>query len=180
MPSLALFTESILFDSLSQFMTKGGPVLWWLAALVFVFWLIAIERLLFAFIIFPKQQQDWFSQWQSRDEHQSWYAQKQRDAWLSQAHLSLFQYLPILKCLIALFPMLGLLGTVTGMISVFDTLSMQGTSEPKLMAAGISMATLPTMAGMVAALAAVFFYSQLFSMMEKKELHLDKLFRSRA
>ena len=168
-----------MFDSLSQFMDKGGPVLLWLAILVFVFWLIAIERILFAIFIFPKQQKNWLTQWKLRNDHQSWYAQKQREAWLSQAHLALFQHLHILKFLIALFPMLGLLGTVTGMISVFDTLSLQGTSEPKLMAAGISMATLPTMAGMVAALAAVFFYSQLFSMMERKEIHLDKLFRSR-
>jgi len=180
MLSISLIKDAVIFDSLSQFMDKGGPVLWWLAALIFVFWLIAIERILFVLFIFPKRQQHWLTQWKTRHEHQSWYAHKQRDAWLSQAHLLLFQHLHILKCLIALFPMLGLLGTVTGMISVFDTLSMQGTSEPKLMAAGISMATLPTMAGMVAALAAVFFYSQLFSMMEKKELHLDKLLRSRA
>jgi len=180
MLSLNLIKESIIFDSLSQFMDKGGPILWWLAILIFIFWLIAIERVLFVTFIFPKRQQYWLEQWKTRDEHQSWYAQKQRDAWLSQAHLSLFKYLHILKFLIALFPMLGLLGTVTGMITVFDTLSVQGTSEPKLMAAGIAMATLPTMAGMVAALAAVFFYSQIFSMMEKKELHLDKLFRSRS
>ena len=178
MPSLTFLSDSLLFDVLTRFMDKGGPVLWWLALLMFIFWLFAIERLLFVVFIFPKQQQHWLSQWKARNEHQSWYARKQRAAWLSQAHLALFQHLPILKFLIAIFPMLGLLGTVTGMISVFDTLAIQGTSDPKLMSAGISMATLPTMAGMVAALASVFFYAQLVAIMEKKELHLDKLFRS--
>ncbi len=55
--------------------------------------------------------------------------------------------------LVAICPMLGLLGTVTGMISVFDVMATQGSSQPRLMASGISLATLPTMAGMVAALA---------------------------
>ena len=58
-------------------------------------------------------------------------------------------------------PLIGLLGTVTGMITVFETMASQGTGNPRLMAAGISMATIPTMAGMVAALSGVFFSSRL-------------------
>jgi biopolymer transport protein ExbB len=47
------------------------------------------------------------------------------------------------------------------MIGVFETMAQQGTGNPRLMAAGISMATIPTMAGMVAALSGVFFSSRL-------------------
>ena len=82
-----------------------------------------------------------------------------------------------MKVLVALFPMLGLLGTVTGMISVFDVMAAQGNSEPRLMAAGISMATIPTMAGMVAALVGMFVYSRLYGLAERKQLHLERLLR---
>jgi biopolymer transport protein ExbB len=47
------------------------------------------------------------------------------------------------------------------MIAVFDTMATQGTGNPRLMASGISMATIPTMAGMVAALSGIFFSSRL-------------------
>jgi len=67
----------------------------------------------------------------------------------------------LIKTLVAMCPLIGLLGTVTGMIGVFETMAAQGTSNPRLMAAGISMATIPTMAGMVAALSGVFFSSRL-------------------
>ena len=63
----------------------------------------------------------------------------------------------MIKTLVALCPLLGLLGTVTGMISVFDVMSFSGGANARGMAAGVSKATLPTMAGMVAALSGLFF-----------------------
>jgi len=52
--------------------------------------------------------------------------------------------------------LLGLLGTVTGMIGVFEVLATTGGGDARSMAAGVSQATIPTMAGMVAALSGVF------------------------
>ena len=65
--------------------------------------------------------------------------------------------LPIIKVLIALCPLLGLLGTVVGMIQVFDILAVTGTGSPRAMASGISKATIPTLAGMVALVIRAFF-----------------------
>ena len=48
------------------------------------------------------------------------------------------------------------MGTVTGMISVFEVMAISGTSNARAMAAGVSRATVPTMAGMVGALSGVF------------------------
>lgn len=177
--SINLSNYISLGSSSDQFMARGGPILWWLAASLLLFWVVAVERLIYLFVAFPKRQQIWLEIWAARAEQQSWFAKKQRDAWLSEAHLELFKNLNLLKLLISLFPMLGLLGTVTGMISVFDVLAAQGTSQPRLMASGISMATLPTMAGMVAALAGVFTYARLMAAIEKREVHLEKLMRSR-
>ena len=60
--------------------------------------------------------------------------------------------LPFIKVFVALCPLFGLLGTVTGMIEVFDVLSIAGSGNARAMAGGVSKATIPTMAGMVAAL----------------------------
>ncbi len=62
----------------------------------------------------------------------------------------------MIKTLVALCPLLGLLGTVTGMIEVFEVMAFSGTGNARSMAAGVSKATIPTMAGMVAALSGVF------------------------
>jgi biopolymer transport protein ExbB len=57
--------------------------------------------------------------------------------------------------------MLGLLGTVTGMIEVFDVMALAGSGNSRAMAAGVSKATIPTMAGMVAALSGLILSAQL-------------------
>lgn len=62
----------------------------------------------------------------------------------------------MIKTLIALAPLFGLLGTVTGMITVFDVMAFTGGGDVKAMAGGVSQATVPTMSGMVAALSGVF------------------------
>lgn len=60
--------------------------------------------------------------------------------------------IPIIKVLAAIAPMMGLLGTVTGMIATFQSIQLFGTGDPKLMAGGISMALMTTVQGLVAAL----------------------------
>lgn len=164
--------------SLQQFMEQGGQVLWWLAAVVAVCWLLIVERVLYLMFSFPKQRKVWVEQWQQREDHASWYALAIRESWLGQAHLALNQNLNFIKVLVAICPMLGLLGTVTGMISVFDVMANQGSSNPKLMASGISLATLPTMAGMVAALSGMFVHARLAKACKLLELKLEKSLRS--
>lgn len=58
----------------------------------------------------------------------------------------------IIKVLAAIAPMLGLLGTVTGMIGTFQAITLFGTGDPKMMAGGISTALVTTVLGLVAAL----------------------------
>ncbi|MCZ4294143.1 MotA/TolQ/ExbB proton channel family protein [Vibrio sinaloensis] len=173
-----LITTQSWLSALQQFMQQGGQVLWWLAAVVLLSWILLIERVVFLWFQFPKLKKQWVAQWQLRTEHDSWYARSIRDGWLSEAHRQLHQHLNIIKVLVAICPMLGLLGTVTGMISVFDVMANQGSSNPKLMASGISLATLPTMAGMVAALTGMFGYARLQKACQMKEIKLEKSLRS--
>ena len=54
-----------------------------------------------------------------------------------------------------------MMGTVTGMIQVFDVMAISGSGNARSMASGVSKATIPTMAGMVGALSGVFFVTLL-------------------
>lgn len=67
--------------------------------------------------------------------------------------------LPMIKLLAAVAPLLGLLGTVTGMIATFQSISLFGTGDPKLMASGISQALVTTMLGLCIAIPLLFLHS---------------------
>jgi biopolymer transport protein ExbB len=69
----------------------------------------------------------------------------------------------IIKVFAAIAPLLGLLGTVVGMIVTFQALTLFGTGDPKLMAGGISQALVTTMLGLIVAIPLVFLHSVLTS-----------------
>jgi len=71
--------------------------------------------------------------------------------------------LSMIKLLAGVAPLLGLLGTVTGMIATFQTISLFGTGDPKLMASGISQALVTTMLGLMVAIPLLFLHSLLAS-----------------
>jgi biopolymer transport protein ExbB len=62
------------------------------------------------------------------------------------------RFLPLLSVMAAVAPLLGLLGTVTGMIKTFQVISLYGTGNPRLMAGGISEALVTTMLGLAVAI----------------------------
>ena len=68
----------------------------------------------------------------------------------------------LIKLLSSIAPLLGLLGTVTGMIVTFQSITLFGTGDPKLMAGGISQALVTTVLGLVAAIPLVLIHSFLF------------------
>lgn len=152
-----------LWDPLLLFMGRGGPVLWVIAGLLLVMLSLILERISFLFWGYQRQRHVLLQRWQARLDRTSWRAKAIRARWLAQAALALQRHLLFIRTLIVLCPMLGLLGTVTGMIGVFDTLAVASRFNPESMAGGISRATIPTMAGMVVALIGVLLLSRLES-----------------
>lgn len=69
------------------------------------------------------------------------------------------KYLTLIKIISVIAPLLGLLGTVTGMINTFQVITLFGTSDPKLLAGGISEALVTTVLGLVVAIPVVFFHN---------------------
>ena len=82
---------------------------------------------------------------------------------LSRAVPVLEQNLSTIKLLAAVAPLLGLLGTVVGMIETFQSITLFGTGDPKLMAGGISQALVTTMLGLIAAVPLLFVHNILES-----------------
>jgi biopolymer transport protein ExbB len=63
----------------------------------------------------------------------------------------------LIKSLVAAIPLLGLLGTVTGMVQVFQALAAVGSTNAQAMASGVSAAILPTMSAMAVAVFSLYF-----------------------
>ncbi len=145
-----------IFEVLLGFMDKGGNVLWLIAALLFVMWTLIFERVWYLKFGWKKDVAQVISKWEGRGERKSWEAEQIRNMLVSQARMQINRNLPVIKTLVALCPLLGLLGTVTGMIEVFNIMAVTGGGDAKSMAGGVQQATIPTMAGMVAALSGVF------------------------
>ncbi len=151
-----MYALTQMYEATRDFMELGGTVLTVIAWVTFMMWILIMERVLYFATDFKQQLREVIRAWESRPERRSWEAHQIREAMLSRVKVKAQQFLPMIKTFVALCPLLGLLGTVTGMIQVFDVMAVAGTSNARSMAAGVSMATVPTMAGMVAALSGVF------------------------
>jgi len=144
------------YQAVSRFIEMGGNVLWLIAVLLFAMWMLIFERVWYFHAGWKTDVARAISAWEGRPERKSWSARQIREKLISECQIQINQNLPLIKTLVALCPLLGLLGTVTGMIEVFNILAVTGGGDAKSMAGGVSRATIPTMAGMVAALSGVF------------------------
>ena len=165
------------FDAMDSFLQMGGTLLWVILFVSILLWTLIIERFLFFKLHYPKLRSEWLESWEKREDKGSKIALFIREATLSQAKISMIKTLPIIKMLIALCPLLGLLGTVTGMINVFDVLAVTGTGNARAMASGISQATVPTMAGMVIAISGLYFNKLIEEHVSDETHHLADLLK---
>jgi len=143
------------FEAIRDFMELGGPVLTWIALTIFVMWALIIERIIFFRTQMKGLSSDIQNNWEDRSERRSWNAQQIREGMISRFAIATNKGIPMIQTLVALCPLLGLMGTVTGMIKVFEVMAVSGSGNVRGMAAGVSQATVPTMAGMVGALSGV-------------------------
>jgi biopolymer transport protein ExbB len=143
------------FEAIRDFMELGGPILRWIAVTIFVLWVLIIERVLYFRTSMRTMSEEIHDRWEARSERRSWNAHQIREGMISQFQMATSVNIPMIQTLVALCPLLGLMGTVTGMIKVFEVMAVSGSGNVRAMAAGVSQATVPTMAGMVGALSGV-------------------------
>jgi biopolymer transport protein ExbB len=143
-----------ILGAIRTFMESGGDVLWLIALATFIMWAIIFERLWFINTDHLRDVGRVLAVWQAREERTSWNAHMIRRRMISEVNLRVTYNMGLIKTLISLLPLLGLLGTVTGMVQVFEAMTYAG-GNARSMAAGVSAATIPTMSGMVATLSGV-------------------------
>ena len=144
MPSLSQLIQSF---------NEGGPVMWPILILSVVGVAIVFDRL-FAFVAF----------FRSREKHPD-----------PQASLNRLQRgLGLLSTIITAEPMLGILGTVTGIIQTFGAFKVSDATSPLVATAGIGEALVTTAAGLVAALILVFPYNFLIGLLAKAATRLER------
>lgn len=163
-------------DAIYQFVERGGPVLLLIGGVIFALWTLIVERLIFFGLGYPSAARRVYQRWENRSERRSWEAHQIRESMVAEVKMMLMQSLSMIKALVSICPLLGLLGTVTGMMEVFDVMAVVGTGSARNMASGISKATIPTMAGMVGALTGVFLITILERGAKRRVTHLaDRL-----
>lgn len=152
---------SLSLEGIFRFFDSGGPVFISVLIASLFLWVLVIERYWYCLFRFPHNLQNIVNVWQSRNEHRSWHALRIREGLISDIVIYGRSLLIPIKTITAILPLLGLLGTVTGMISIFDVMNQFSTGNARGMAYGISRALLPTIAGLVTALAGIYISSDL-------------------
>lgn len=154
---------------------QGGPVGYVILAIGLVGLLIALERFVTLFLIGSRVDRQLKSDKASNDnplgrvmlvKEQNPKADTETlELRLSESILrevpKLSSRLTLIKIISVVAPLIGLLGTVTGMINTFQAITLFGTGDPKLMAGGISQALVTTVLGLVVAIPMVFIFTLL-------------------
>jgi biopolymer transport protein ExbB len=165
-----------LFDmsnNLMKLADMGGPVLLFIVGLILLLWLLLIERLIYYRTALRVDMAQCQSAWQQRNDRQSRRARHVRMALLANINGRIDRFVPMIKTLVALAPLFGLLGTVTGMVGVFEAMAIADGGSARAMSSGVSRATIPTMAGMVAALSGLIGMTGIDRLGRRAKSHLE-------
>jgi len=155
-------------EAVRDFMELGGDVLSLIALTIFMMWVLIAERMIYFRTGLSRMSKEIHDNWEGRQERRSWNAHQIREAMISRYAMAANVGVPVIQTLVALCPLLGLMGTVTGMIEVFDVMAISGSGNARSMASGVSKATIPTMAGMVGALSGVFLVTMITRTIETR------------
>lgn len=150
------------YHSVSDLMNAGGPLIAWIFLAGMAMWGLIFERWWFFRAQLPQMVNEMQGNWKQRKEHASWAAHQIRKAMVSRLNSEMSSNMPTLKVLVPLCPLLGLVGTVTGMLEVFDSMAILGSADARTMASGVSKAMNCTMTGLAISVSGMYplFYFQ--------------------
>jgi hypothetical protein len=141
-----------LAESLIELFSRGGPVMYGIAGVSLVAWFLSLRTWLLAGSLLRKLQRMSLAGWGL--PHQDSFHRFALKAQTVRLGSSLW----LVGTLAAVLPLLGLLGTVLGMLLSFEVIQIYGTSQPRLLAGGIGQALITTQAGLWMAVPVFFFH----------------------
>jgi biopolymer transport protein ExbB len=139
-----------------ELVEDGGPFVGLIFAAGVLMWTIIAERYWYFNYILPRDAQALQKEWDARAEHTSWCARQIRQAMISRLNKAMNPGLPVMKVLVPMSPLLGLIGTVTGMLEVFDSMALRGNADARSMASGVSTAMICTMSGLAVSITGLY------------------------
>ena len=164
---------------LTELIARGGPVLYLLFILTLIIFYILFNKYFFV----KKKKKVWTSskleEYVTKNPPETTKLFFVEKTFISEFRRDSFANIKLLDGLIGMCPMIGLLGTVYGMIEVFEVLSFLGTGNPRAMSSGVAKATIPTMASMVITLFGLYFRQDIAQRLDKSTLEIRKLFKNR-
>jgi biopolymer transport protein ExbB len=137
-------------------MQKGGDVLYLIGLLAFLMWFLIFERLWYFNFNHQVNVAGVVEDWAKRTDKKSWNSKAIREMLISKTSSKINQNLTLIKLCVGVAPLLGLFGTITGMMEVFHLLAITGGGDAKAMAGGVSRSTIPAMAGLSVAITGTF------------------------
>ncbi|MGI9324063.1 MAG: MotA/TolQ/ExbB proton channel family protein [Pseudomonadales bacterium] len=159
----------------SEMFVAGGWVLVAIAAASIAMWALILERYLFLYRVRPNLVRNIVDQWHRQYSSDPVVNTRLREGLTNQFHGHLLTWVGTINVITAVLPLLGLLGTVIGMIKTFEVMTVFGNGNLRGMADGISQALITTMAGLLTAIAGMYFANDLQNKVERETEHLAEV-----
>jgi len=145
-------SEQKLLEKFNQYMKDGGLLMYPIYSMLIIALILIAEKFIALFlhgISIKKKLNETINSPEIKTRED---AEKKFEALFAKIIPKLESRLPAISVLGTTAPLVGLLGTVMGMVELFNVITLHGTADPKLLAGGISIALLTTMAGLSVAI----------------------------
>tara|TARA_B100001059_G_C17814087_1_gene574041 strand:- start:1420 stop:1929 length:510 start_codon:yes stop_codon:yes gene_type:complete len=152
---------------LDELFIRGGPVLYLLFLISFIIFFILVRKYTFIFFDSEAWVENKLNKFVDENPPNDFNLSFVEKTYLAELKRTSNANIKLLDGLIGMCPMIGLLGTVYGMIEVFEVLSFLGTGNPRAMSSGVAKATIPTMASMVITIFSLYFRQDLTGRIKK-------------
>jgi biopolymer transport protein ExbB len=141
---------------------EGGAFVIWIFLCGVVLWTLVFERYWYFSRVLPREAAEMLEKWNVRTDRNSWAARNIRRAMISRLNAGMTANFPLLRVLVPMAPLLGLVGTVSGMLEVFDSMALRGSADARSMASGVSHAMICTLTGLAVSITGLYpvFYFQ--------------------
>ncbi len=142
--------------AVTELIEGGGPFVFWIFLCGIVLWTLVIERTWYFRRVMPAEAKALLESWNAREDRVSWRARQVRQAMISRLNAAMTANLPLMQVLVPLSPLLGLVGTVSGMLEVFDSMALRGSADARTMASGVSHAMICTLTGLAVSITGLY------------------------
>jgi len=136
------------YVAVTELIQAGGTYVFWIFLCCILLWTLVLERTWYFTRVLPREANRSLDQWRAREDKHSWCARQIREAMISRLHAGMTSNFRVMKTLVPLAPLLGLIGTVSGMLEVFDSMALRGSADARTMATGVSKAMICTLTGL--------------------------------